>query len=178
MALAPANLLAELRTVELVKGALDEVNREHHGVFCLSRLISEPKSSNLPTTGPDPTWEPSSTASFEFPRTKTHIPPGTNYLNGAIATHLPTFTLKAPQTFDLILLDPPWPNASARRARKTTRSRSYTTATSLPELRALLLDQVTPVVADRLAPDGLLGIWVTNKPALLGLLTAHGGRTG
>lgn len=72
---------------------------------------------------------------------------------------------KAPM-FDLIVLDPPWPNRSARRTNK------YVTAANQLETRQLL--SLIPI-ASRLAPEGLVAVWVTNSSSVLDLLTSRSG---
>ena len=60
-----------------------------------------------------------------------------------------------PPIFDFILLDPPWPNASAKRSRAYEGPRSLQATEGL--LRCLELSKY-------MASRGLVGIWVTNKP--------------
>ena len=77
--------------------------------------------------------------------------------------------------FDLIVLDPPWPNASAKRKRKSKNkhtSGSYITQPNLKGIRNLLYG----MDLDRLiAPNGLIAIWITNKPAVRTLVLGPGG---
>ncbi|KAH6856576.1 MT-A70-like protein, partial [Chaetomium sp. MPI-CAGE-AT-0009] len=72
--------------------------------------------------------------------------------------------------FHLILLDPPWPNRSAKR--KRAGPGAYTPAADTSSVRALL-GRVP--VATRLAPGGLVGVWVTNAGRFASLLTAPRG---
>ncbi|KAI9851851.1 MAG: hypothetical protein M1838_002567 [Thelocarpon superellum] len=58
------------------------------------------------------------------------------------------------EPFDLILLDPPWPNASAKRAKTYGRPRSTA------DIHHLLLS--LPLRA-HIAAAGLVGVWITNK---------------
>lgn len=71
-----------------------------------------------------------------------------------------------PRRFDLLLLDPPWPNASARR------KRSYDTCRSVADARELIarLD-----LDAYIARDGVLAVWVTNKPAARSAVLGTGG---
>ncbi|KAI9679314.1 MAG: hypothetical protein M1817_005334 [Caeruleum heppii] len=62
-----------------------------------------------------------------------------------------------PSSFDLILLDPPWPNASARR------SNAYGRPRNMRETKDLLLD----LELERyLTEGGIVGVWGTNKWAV------------
>lgn len=91
------------------------------------------------------------------------IPPDASYLHGTIAAQRDQLLKLAP-TFDLILVDPPWPNRSARRKRN-----NYNVASTLSDLRQTL--SLLPIAA-HLAPDGLVAIWITNKPSIVELLTS------
>ncbi|KAI9848040.1 MAG: hypothetical protein M1837_001142 [Sclerophora amabilis] len=87
----------------------------------------------------------------------------------ATARHLSSPTRSSgPRQFDFILLDPPWPNASAKR------SRSYLTPKTIQQTRELLLSLE---VENYLSPFGIVGIWVTNKSAIrelvLGKVSQH-----
>jgi N6-adenosine-specific RNA methylase IME4 len=68
----------------------------------------------------------------------------------------------ARRKFDFILLDPPWPNRSVKRSHKTP-GKTYSTATTLPELRRLLLKMDLDILMDE---SCLVAIWITNKPAV------------
>ncbi|KAL8372068.1 hypothetical protein RB595_001726 [Gaeumannomyces hyphopodioides] len=93
------------------------------------------------------------------------FPPASRYILGSIEATRQAFVDSAP-AFDLIVLDPPWPNRSA--ARKKGRGR-YNLAAGTAEIRRLL--SLIPVTA-HLAPDGLVAVWVTNKPAFTEVLTS------
>jgi N6-adenosine-specific RNA methylase IME4 len=96
------------------------------------------------------------------------VPPHSHFLLSRIELAQPMFTQIAriflPDTdfqrageFDFILLDPPWANRSVRR------SRTYVTAehhTYDPWVTA------SKLLGDHLAPYGLVGVWVTNKPSV------------
>jgi N6-adenosine-specific RNA methylase IME4 len=68
--------------------------------------------------------------------------------------------------FNFILLDPPWPNASAKR------NDVYVVSKTLWDTRRLLwkmdLDQY-------IAASGLIGVWVTNRPDVRDLVIGSGG---
>ncbi|KAF1984773.1 MT-A70, partial [Aulographum hederae CBS 113979] len=59
--------------------------------------------------------------------------------------------------FDLLLLDPPWPNRSASRASP------YNIETSATSIFSLLLKLDLDAV---IAPDALVAVWITHKPAV------------
>ncbi|KAI9729888.1 MAG: hypothetical protein M1818_008328 [Claussenomyces sp. TS43310] len=93
------------------------------------------------------------------------IPPMSTYLQGELESTSHIFTSTAP-SFDLIILDPPWPNRSARR--KKSYSISYTTADI-----AALLSSIP--IKNHLTEDSFVGIWITNKPAFHDLVLSSGG---
>lgn len=88
------------------------------------------------------------------------IPPGATILQGSIASMLPAFKAHAP-CFDVILMDPPWPNRSAHRAQK------YRVEKGLGDITDLLLS--LPITT-HLDSHGMLAIWITNKKAIRDLL--------
>jgi N6-adenosine-specific RNA methylase IME4 len=77
------------------------------------------------------------------------------------------------------VLDPPWPNRSARRKRKRARAGgdgdAYRPAADLAAIRSLL-SQIP--LAALLAPGGLVAVWVTNAARLVDLLTDPRGGGG
>lgn len=113
------------------------------------------------------------------------MPPNSHPLLGTIPIPIPTNTASLPSTtrpapapaadlpadlkFDLILLDPPWPNRSAKRKRGG--AGAYRPAPDLESVRALL--RQVPV-ASRLAPGGLVAVWVTNAARFADLLLGAG----
>ncbi|KAI9752256.1 MAG: hypothetical protein M1815_000643 [Lichina confinis] len=85
----------------------------------------------------------------------------------AAAQYLSEATPSAgPGQFDFILLDPPWPNASAKRASSYQRSKSVGDTISL--LRLMQLE-------DHIALGGFVGIWITNKQSIRDVLVPPGG---
>jgi N6-adenosine-specific RNA methylase IME4 len=68
--------------------------------------------------------------------------------------------------FDFILLDPPWPNSSVKR------KGAYSIARMLRETKSMLLGMD---LDQYVASDGLLGMWITNKPAIRELVLGSGG---
>jgi N6-adenosine-specific RNA methylase IME4 len=93
------------------------------------------------------------------------IPPNSTVLCGDITSTRDVFTSNAPK-FDLVLLDPPWPNRSARR------KKSYGISYGSHEINGLLSSMP---IFDHLAADGRVGIWVTNKPAFREMVLGEGG---
>lgn len=77
-----------------------------------------------------------------------------------------TATHSLPRHFDLILLDPPWPNRSAKR------KGAYEQIGGMPYLKKLLLKMD---LDNYLEHNALVGIWITNKPALRDHVLGPGG---
>jgi N6-adenosine-specific RNA methylase IME4 len=63
-----------------------------------------------------------------------------------------------PGLFNLILLDPPWPNRSVRNAR------AYNTSERQGQLHPYY--QTLPIVSRHLSRSGTVGVWITNKRAI------------
>jgi len=93
------------------------------------------------------------------------IPPSSTILQGDIEVARDILGESAP-IFDLVILDPPWPNRSARR------KHSYAISYGRDEIRALLS---SIPIRDHVAEDGCLCVWVTNKPAYYDMLLKEGG---
>lgn len=168
--LSPSAQVAELMTRAAVESALDEIRTSYSGPWCLPRLChpqsrpsSNPNSDPNPdqnNSNPSPPKESSPSSSSD---NQHHLPPRSHPLHGTIAARRGALLAAAPR-FDLIVLDPPWPNRSARRKRERERDRSsssssYRPAADVAAVRALL-SQV-PVAAS-LAAGGLVAVWVTN----------------
>ncbi|PMD29945.1 MT-A70-domain-containing protein [Hyaloscypha variabilis F] len=88
-------------------------------------------------------------------RPSVRIPPYSTVLIGDITSTSHIFLSHAPK-FNLIVLDPPWPNRSARR------KKSYGISYGNHEIRTLLS---SIPLTNYLAEDAFVGIWVTNKLA-------------
>ncbi|KAJ4985585.1 hypothetical protein SVAN01_08962 [Stagonosporopsis vannaccii] len=71
-----------------------------------------------------------------------------------------------PRHFDLVLLDPPWPNRSAKR------KGAYEQVGGMPYLKKMLLRMD---IDNYLEHNALVGIWITNKPALREHVLGAGG---
>lgn len=135
-----ASQIADLMTAAAVNSALDHLCHAYDGTYCLPRVTEAARAK----------------------RSELYIPPKAQYLQGTIQDMRDQFLQSAPK-FDLILMDPPWPNRSARRNKQ-----SYQTASTIGEIRDLLEQIPVPV---HLAPDGLVAVWITNKPAVFDLMT-------
>lgn len=81
------------------------------------------------------------------------IPPRSTLLSGYVEATRKEFTENAPQ-FDFIIMDPPWPNRSARR------KAGYGIAYNTSEIRALL---TSLPLEDHIAEEGVIAVWITNK---------------
>jgi N6-adenosine-specific RNA methylase IME4 len=96
---------------------------------------------------------------------KAVIPSNSTFLNGEILGTVDIFRDHAPK-FDLIILDPPWPNRSARR------KQSYNTSYGNSQIRSLL--KSLPLY-DHLVDDGYVAVWITNKPSFREMILGEGG---
>lgn len=94
-----------------------------------------------------------------------YIPPTATLLSTPITPSLPLTQTIFPH-FNLITLDPPWPNRSVRR------SSSYSTASTHNFITTLLYSLP---IHTHLLPNGLLGIWITNKPTFRSLVLGPNG---
>ncbi|KAK4146789.1 MT-A70-domain-containing protein [Dichotomopilus funicola] len=187
---SPSAQVAELMTQATVESALDEIKQSSYsGPWCLPRVYAK----NPPT--------PSSVVPDDPPtkekETSYHLPENAHALPGTITSQRTTFLKTTrPNQFHLILLDPPWPNRSAKRKRayRTAPFSSSSPLSSLPSSHlhtppssptpaeesspieiSTLLHQIP--IASRLAPGGLVAVWVTNAARTAELLTqgGHGG---
>ncbi|KAL2070220.1 hypothetical protein VTL71DRAFT_13246 [Oculimacula yallundae] len=108
--------------------------------------------------------------SIQFPSAETifYIPPHSTFLSGLIPQSLPTLLtpISTPPRFNLITLDPPWPNRSARR------KASYNLSSSPVQIRDLLS---SIPIHDLLAEDGLVAIWITNRDSFREMVIGEGG---
>ncbi|GFP53770.1 hypothetical protein ACSS6W_001370 [Trichoderma asperelloides] len=166
--------IADLMAAAAVQSALDKLHSRYSGPFCLPRLCSAPDglfsqaADDKKTETGGATAAAGDTTSAASPAmSAVRMPHGVEYLHGSIRALRQTFVDRAPQ-FRLIVLDPPWPNRSARR-KKAGR---YNTASNLSEIEQLLS---SIPVASHLAPDGLVAMWITNKSSILDLVTSSKG---
>jgi N6-adenosine-specific RNA methylase IME4 len=93
------------------------------------------------------------------------IPSNSTVLCGDINATNDIFQSHAPK-FDLIILDPPWPNRSARR------KKSYEISYGNHEIKVLLSSLP---LADHLTENAFVGIWITNKLAFRDMVLGKGG---
>ena len=98
-------------------------------------------------------------------RSTIYIPPESSIIVGDITATLPLFTSTAPQ-FSVIILDPPWPNRSARR------KQAYNILYNTHEIRALLS---SIPIEDHIAKEGYVAIWITNRQAFREMLLCPNG---
>ncbi|KAI9787251.1 MAG: hypothetical protein M1839_003489 [Geoglossum umbratile] len=109
---------------------------------------------NLTLANPNPT---PTTLTLHSPTKTPHnftIPPFSTF---TLAHVTPTSATPFPTTkFTLILLDPPWPNRSARRHGR------YTTSPNTSSIKQLLYSLPSKLP---LAQTGTVAVWTTNKPA-------------
>lgn len=147
---SPAAQIADLMTAAACQSALHHLHISHPGPFHLPRLLAH--------GDPPPPLFPADAGPF--------IPEQATVLHGSLQDLSQTVCDSAP-AFDLVLLDPPWPNRSARR-----KTHNYST---VPNLKAMshLLDHVP--IPSHLAPAGLVGIWITNRSSVLDFVTGPSG---
>ncbi|KAI1154730.1 MT-A70-domain-containing protein [Nemania diffusa] len=170
---SPSAAIAELMALERVKTALEQISANYAGPWCLPRVTRGQESGPIRaaasvTQSHKRKYKPSleEEAEEEAISAAPFIPEQSHTLLGTISSQRELFLRDAPQ-FDLIVLDPPWPSRSVKR-----KSDSYTTVRDIEGARELL-SQIP--VASHLKRDGLIAIWVTNKTAIIDLLTAPGG---
>lgn len=144
---SPATQIADLMTTASVESALQVLRDKYNGPFHLPRISSPVDTKDAETSTTLPVQD-------------------ATCLHGSIRDLRQVFNDTAP-SFKLVLLDPPWPNRSAKR-----RTDKYATVTNLAEMRDLLTS--IPVSA-HLANDGLVAVWVTNKASIPELLTSSTG---
>lgn len=108
-----------------------------------------------------------------------YIPPGAAFYLGDCSSSRPFHMavkhiaeqLDTPRQFDVIVMDPPWPNASVRRTEKSGRS-AYQVSPTVWDIRQLIFEMDIDVL---LANEGVIAIWITNKPAVRDLVLGEDG---
>lgn len=157
-----AAYISELTTQAAVQEALDCLSETYRGPSCLPRIHLEPEQ-DAPEDGKkrgihclDEDGPP------EYPSHEVYLPSLSHYFHGTIESQRAAFISKG-LSFDLVVLDPPWPNRSARRKKA-----NYAVAQDMTSIRNLLL---SIPVKGCLNPDGLVAVWVTNAPRFTDLLT-------
>jgi N6-adenosine-specific RNA methylase IME4 len=107
------------------------------------------------------------------------VPPGSSFVLGPCSDartlhasiRAQAQELEVSKRFDLILLDPPWPNRSVKRTHKTANS-TYSTAQSLGAIHQLIMGMDLDVL---MADSCLVAMWITNKPAVRDLVLGENG---
>lgn len=163
--------VSDLMSAAAARNALEVLRQSYQGPWCLPRVTGsategDAGSSKRKRTASPPPEGPMDAARSPKERRGSKeedafIPEGSFYLQGTISHERDRFLREAP-SFDLVVLDPPWPNRSARRKKN-----SYHVAESLDDIRQTL--SLVPVQA-HLAPDGLVAVWVTNNASVNELL--------
>lgn len=160
-----AAVLAELSAAAAVEDALKVLNDLYTGPWCLPRIHAV-NGTNAEGYERDKKRKADEVDTPEDVASDPVIAENSVYLQGTISSERPRFVKEAPM-FDLIVMDPPWPNRSVRRKRG-----SYHTANDLNEIRGTL--SLIPI-ASHLVPGGLVAVWITNKASVLELLTSPRG---
>lgn len=160
-----AAALAELSAASAVEDALRVLNDLYSGPWCLPRVHAVQKTS-MEGHEKDKKRKAEELDAPEDVPNDPEIAEESVDFQGTISSERSRFLKEAPM-FDLILMDPPWPNRSVRRKRG-----SYSTANDLDEIRSTL--SLIPI-ASNLAPEGLVAVWITNKASVLELLTSPRG---
>ncbi|KAG5954297.1 hypothetical protein E4U58_000112 [Claviceps cyperi] len=188
---SPAAQIADLMTTASVEAALRVLVESYRGPFYFPRLssasspgaerqkkkqsggeggqnspVDRGKQGNQEDSGNEVDHDGQGDRRDHESPTSTIAVPEATFLHGSIQNLRSTFHRRAP-IFNLIVLDPPWPNRSARR-----RSAAYTPARHLAEMRTLL---TSIPVAEHLARDGLVAVWITNKASIPELLASPNG---
>lgn len=162
-----ADSVSDLMSAAAATIALETLRASYSGPYCLARIVSPAESEGV--VGSQKRKRLASAdrdGHSERGDAGMMTPEASVHLHGTISSQRDRFLREAP-LFDLIVQDPPWPNRSARRKRN-----NYKTADNLDELRSTL--SLIPI-ASRLAPDGLVAVWVTNKPSVVELMTGPKG---
>ncbi|KAG6015085.1 hypothetical protein E4U43_005773 [Claviceps pusilla] len=167
---SPAAQIADLMTTASAEAALRVLADSYDGPFHLPRLSAASPSPSSPSTERQQRQKQQPQRHDQGEQddnvdhnSRTLAVPQATPLHGSIQDLRNTFHHTAP-VFNLIVLDPPWPNRSARR-----RTASYYTVRHLAEMRALLM---SIPVADHLAHDGLVAVWITNKASIPEMLAS------
>ena len=134
-------------TEAAVSRALDLIDTQYEGPWCLPRIVRPPSSQRIAEANP-------------------FVPEGAHFITGSLRETAQDLA-SALTVFDLIVLDPPWPNRSARR-----RSDKYDTVSTFAEMRQLL---ACVPVQGHLTSDGIVAVWITNREAVYDFVTSPGG---
>lgn len=171
---SPSVQLDELMVAETVRRACAEVNHVYPGPWCLPRVCrssatTQPRGLHGDTAGSTRKRDDDQeevVAEDDNKAPLPYVPEASQHLEGSIQELRPAFLKDAPK-FDLVVLDPPWPSRSVKRKKA-----SYKITNDMQEMRDLL--SLIPITA-HLKPDGLVAVWVTNKPAVIELIKSQEG---
>jgi N6-adenosine-specific RNA methylase IME4 len=155
--------VADLMTRAAAESAISEISQSYNGPWLLPRLYSQDSHPDDPTFPAPPAVDAGVRDDSSL-----IIPDAACHLQGTISSQRTAFLSTAPSGFNLMLLDPPWPNRSAKRKRG-----GYHPVRDMDSVQSLL--SLIPV-GSHLAVDGLLVVWVTNSPSATDVLTSpHNG---
>ena len=129
---------------------------DSHPPVVLSATESNNVFRNLTDIKDTAVCNPGRCTSMEVGGTSYWIPPKSTFILSSVLNAQPMFNALAGE-FDLILMDPPWSNRSARRGGK------YSTDECQPKSVFL---STFPILETHLKPQGLVAVWVTNKHVL------------
>ncbi|KAM7184502.1 MT-A70 domain containing protein [Naviculisporaceae sp. PSN 640] len=171
--------IAEMMTLAAVEDALEVLKSSYGGPWHLPRHTRRQQNPNQKerkgevdekeaTPDNDELDKKGENLDGEPDLTQYLIPPDSHHILGTIESQRQTFLSTAPK-FNLIIMDPPWPNRSAKRKRGDT---MYQPVSDFSSIRTLL--SLIPV-ASHLLPGGLVAVWVTNSSRAIELLTSRGG---
>lgn len=101
---------------------------------------------------------------------KFHIPPYSSFCLTSCSPSLSSHSLfhKAPNhaPYQVVILDPPWPNRSIKRSRQSGLEK-YAVSRSMYDVRQLLFELDMSSLID---VGAIVGVWITNKPAVRDLV--------
>ncbi|KAJ9145161.1 MT-A70-domain-containing protein [Coniochaeta hoffmannii] len=159
--------ISELTTQAAIGQALEHLNQTYSGPWCLRRTYGEGEPENLSRDADSKLKKRTAECLDDenelcFAPEHVHIPPGAHHLNGTIQSQSAAFMANG-VSFDLIVLDPPWPNRSARRKKG-----NYRVADDLAGIQDVLS---SIPIQGHLSSGGLVAVWVTNAARFTELLT-------
>lgn len=181
--------------------ALEQVRQKHQGPWCLPRasaaptrppskkrkLEEEDSSPKLPAEEPFQANNSGDIVNFHVPAVQEdgevnrsyRVPPYSSFSLSDCSSSTSFLSSVRNQAqdastrrhFDMILLDPPWPNRSVKRSHKTP-GRSYQVTSTLDEVFQLIIGTDLDML---MAENCLIGIWITNKRAVRELVCGQDG---
>ncbi|KAI7621351.1 hypothetical protein KC343_g8058 [Hortaea werneckii] len=130
-----------------------------------------PPTQYIINRNPFPATLSISTHQTQHPQTF-RLPPNTTFSLSNCSTHSTPFrhSLRSQADeeetthhFDIILLDPPWPNRSIKRSHLTSHRSRYPVAPNLASITDLLYSLDLEML---MSPSCAVGVWITNKPSI------------